>query len=384
MVKRAVRFGVYALLVVGCKRATVAATDAGVYGPEAPDAMPDATARAMPDAMAMAMADATATYVPDGGALDPYAEVPVLENGGSLLLSERIVGFSSDDRYLGYEISVCDPCPSEFHFRGPGHPPIDLKYFWEPSLDEEAAEKKRKAEDAVVDKKLAALGATRAKLGKTLRGPFPHGDLVFAAKDARDEKKRVSLLVGAHLPGEEPVFPMRIELGMHPMRTHVKPTDPQFSHLAPAERDKQVAEILESFDLHEAELAYINVTRDGREIGAVAEVSGTHWFENGGIGRMPTSTFVAQVYNDTGMRKLAKNDNGAAAALFAKAEAADPESPVHAYNLACAAARLNDATRAEPALARAIEKRDAYRERARHDHDFDNVRSAPWFVALTR
>jgi hypothetical protein len=378
LVKRVVRFGVYALLVVACKRTTVAATDAGAgaYGPEAPDAMADA----MPDATA----DATATGVPVGGALDPYAEVPVLDNGGTLLLPERIVGFSSDDRYLGYEISVCDPCPSEFHFRGPGRPPIDLKYFWDPSLDEEVAEKRRKAEDAFVEKKLTALGATPAKLGKKLRGPFPYRDLVFAAKDSRDASQRVSLLVGAHLPDEEPVFPMRIELGMHPMRTSVKPTDPQFSHLPPAERDKQVAEVIAGFDFNEAQLAYINVTKDGREIGAVAEVSGSYWFENGGIARMPTGSFVAQIYNDTGMRKLTKNDNGAAANLFAKAEAADPESPVHAYNLACAAARLRDATRAELALARAIKKRDAYRERARHDHDFDGVRSDPWFVALTR
>jgi hypothetical protein len=27
---------------------------------------------------------------------------------------------------------------------------------------------------------------------------------------------------------------------------------------------------------------------------------------------------------------------------------------------------------------------DAYRERARHDRDFDGVRSDPWFAALTR
>jgi hypothetical protein len=177
---------------------------------------------------------------------------------------------------------------------------------------------------------------------------------------------------------------MRIELGRHPMRNRTKSTDEQFAHLPPVEREKAIAEMLESFDLHEAQLAYINVTKDGGEIGAVAEASGTMWFETGGVARMPSASFAAQIYNDTGMRKLGKNDNAAAADLFAKAEAARPDSAVHAYNLACATARMRDAARAAPALERAIKKSASFRDQARRDHDFDGVRSDPWFATLTK
>lgn len=337
----------------------------------------------VPDAGASVDA-ATVTSVTVTGAVDPYAEVPALDAMTGILLPERIVGFSKDDRYLGYELSTCDPCPSEFHFRAASGPGIDLSYFYDPTLDEDVAEKRRKRQDAEVDAKLLALGAEKASAGKKLRGLFPYPDLVFAAKDTRDAAKRVTLLVGAHLPGKEPVFPMRIELGPHPMRTHVKSTDAQFAHLPPAEREAAVAEVLEGFDLHEAQLAYINVTKNGREIGAVAEASGTMWFEVGGVARMPTASFVAQVYNDTGMRELAKDENAVAADLFAKAEAARPEAAIHAYNLACATARLHDAARAAPALERAIARSPSFRDQARRDHDFDGVRGEPWFVALVK
>lgn len=353
-----------ALLLAGCRK-TVHVHDAA----PAPLAVPP---------LPSAVTEAPAAEVPDAGppvpvATGPYAEMPAF--GLGIVSAERVVGFSKDDRYLGYEVAPCDPCMGQFHFRGPGVPPIDFAWFQDPSLDEEAATRKRAIEDAKVEKQLALLGAEHADKGRVLRGPFPYPELTFAARPTRDANERVGLLVGAHVPGEEPVFPLRIDIGPHPMRGGAIPTEPGMKKYTREEWDAQ-------WTMQDPELAYVNVTRSGKELGAVAMAGGAMWFENGGVARMPAAAFAAQVYNDTGMRKLTAKENRAAAALFAKAEAAKPDA-VFAYNLACALAREDDAA-AEAPLARAIAKSAAYRTRARKDTDFERVRAAPWFTKLVR
>lgn len=353
-----------ALLLVACRK-TADAPDAA----PAPLVVPPlASAATEPPAVS---ADASA---PAPVATGPYAEMPAFTAG--VLGSDRVVGFSKDDRYLGFEYTTCDACPTEYRFRGPGVPELHFAYFWAPELDEEVAAKKRAAAQANVEKQLALLGAENADRSRVLRGPFPYPDLVFAAQPTRDAKERVGLLVGAHVPGEEPVFPLRIELGTHPMRGRPIPTWPGEK---PATREDFDAQ----FTMQDPELTYVNVTRDGKDLGAVAMAGGTMWFESGGVARMPAASFAAQIYNDTGMRKLTAKENRAAAALFAKAEAAKPDAAVFAYNLASALAREDDAA-AETPLARAIARSAVFRERARKDADFERVRSAPWFTKLVR
>lgn len=357
------RLVVLALLVAACRKTA-----------ETPDAAP---APLVVPPLASTTTEPEAVRV-DGGARapmvsGPYAEMP--EPTAGVLGSDRVVGFSKDDRYLGFEYTTCDACPTEYRFRGPGVPEVHFSEFWGPALDEEVAAKKRAVAEANVAKQLGLLGPEHADRSRFLRGPFPYPDLVFAAKPTRDPKERVGLLVGAHVPGEEPVFPLRIELGTHPMRGRPIPTWPGQK---PQSREAFDAE----FTMQDPELAYVNVTRDGTELGAVAMASGTMWFETGGVARMSAAAFAAQIYNDTGIRKLAAKENRAAAALFAKAEAAKPDA-VFAYNLACALAREDDAS-AEAPLARAIARSASYRERARKDADFERVRAAPWFTKLVR
>jgi hypothetical protein len=75
---------------------------------------------------------------------DPYARLAPIAMG-----AEGYAGFSKDDRYLGYEISTCETCPDE------------------PTLSEDVREKRQKAHDAEVDRKLTALGVQRIKDGRT-------------------------------------------------------------------------------------------------------------------------------------------------------------------------------------------------------------------------
>jgi hypothetical protein len=42
--------------------------------------------------------------------------------------SQRVIGFTKDDAYLGYQVSRCDPCPAEFEFESPTKPRVHLKY----------------------------------------------------------------------------------------------------------------------------------------------------------------------------------------------------------------------------------------------------------------
>ncbi len=84
------------------------------------------------------------------------------------------------------------------------------------------------------------------------------------------------------------------------------------------------------------------------------------------------------------MRTLARNDAAAAARFFEKAEAAQPESSLFSYNLACAYARAANPS-AEAALGRALKTGGAtIKKRAASDADFTTVRDAAWFRAIVR
>ncbi len=339
-------------------------------------------------------ADASATP-------DPYAELPPIdEDGASVILADRIAGFSSDDKYLGWQISTCDPCPSEFHFRGPGAAPVDLFYHWDPGADgtlpADVAEKRRKAADGAVDARLKSLAADKVEAGRKLRGPFPYPDLIFHVTTGQTSRAgTVALLFGAHVasePANLSVHPIRIELGPHEMLGKMSPEErARIAKLPPAERAKAQKDWDDSWGMNPPRLAYANVTKDGRDIGVVAIAGGSMWFETGGSARMSAAAFAAEIYEQTGHRRLDANDAAGAAVWLAKAEAAKPDDPRFSYELATALARQKD-PKTKDALDRALAHAGgasnassataAMKQRIRGDAAFDGVRNEPWFADL--
>ncbi len=259
-----------------------------------------------------------------------FSELPPVD-------SERVVGFSKDDIYLGYSISTCDPCPSEFHFESPTKLPLDFSYHYDPEHDDGSAEAEARAkkQDEMVERRLKELGAVHAKDGRTLRGPFPYPDLTFATKSTRDETKgTVAVLFGARADGEEPVYPIRVELGPQPMWDVAAG---ELAPLSPAERKKLIDEHHEQFRIGDAVLEYANVTRDGSDVGVVAVAGGTMWWETAAVARMSSTTFVAHVYDETGMHHLRSKDFARALALFQRAAAVRNDATI-AHHTACVAA----------------------------------------------
>jgi hypothetical protein len=291
-----------ALLLPACRSSPV---------PAAPVDAPSAAALAVPATDEDASNAAIALDAAGGGGV--YAELPPLDEP-TLELSSRFVGFTKDDVYLGYAVSRCDPCPLAFEFKAISKPPISLSYFFQPGLTEEEFERRQKKNDEAVDIKLAKLGVERAEAGRVLRGPFPDEELRFAVDV--DAGSNV-LLFGAHVPGEPPVYPMHLDVGAHPMARAVPP---QIARLKGPEREKALHEFRDEFTMDRPRLAYANVTRDGREIGAVAIAPGAMWYESAVVARMPTSAFVAEIYEGTA-KGLAGGNDARAEALMDKARA---------------------------------------------------------------
>src|SRR5262245_32344786 len=94
---------------------------------------------ALPDPIGMSVVSGVDASIDAGapGSSNAYARLAPIAMGG-----DGYAGFSSDDRYLGYEISTCETCADEFHFFGPGVPPLSFKYFDDPTVDESAREKR--------------------------------------------------------------------------------------------------------------------------------------------------------------------------------------------------------------------------------------------------
>jgi hypothetical protein len=308
-------------------------------------------------------------------------ELPPTDPSREDMFEARHMGFSSDDAYLGYEISTCDPCSSEFHFTSPTKPPLDFAYYSDPGNWDSVKEKKQNDE---TDRKVKELGVTTGT-HHPLRGPFPFPDLVFASKaDRNDVTGKVTLFFGAHVAGYAPVFPMRIDLGPSPMFGTKMDASEQarVANLPPEERKKALRDWNANWLLSDPMLMYANVTKDGSDIGIVAVTTGTMWFEAAAVARTSARSFAGQVYNDTAMRLHQSKLYVQAAALFEKAEIASPTESLFSYNLACAWARTKDA-RAKDALARAIAHGgDAIKTRAQADADFGDVAGEGWFTTL--
>lgn len=258
------RYASLLVLLAACQTATSTRAPARVVVSDPPEPTPLVTT--------------AGTETQTHAANDPYVDMKWGEYD-----DDRIVGFSEDDKYVGWSISTCDPCPTEHHFRGPGVPNVDLANFYRPDLDEATQERLRKQNDDMVERRLKTLGAVKATEGRALRGPFP-SDLIFASKIESDEKtKTATVLFGARVVGEkEPVFPMRVPLGPHPML-----------HRIP--KGVSAAEWNDQWGLNDPRVVYANVTKDGKEIAVVAITGGSMWWEDGGFARMKTDEFVAKV-----------------------------------------------------------------------------------------
>ena len=266
----------FVLLLVGCQKTPPA--------PSAPSASPEAVV------IASVPAVEDAAPPPVAVSSDPYAELQLDEG-------ERIAGFTADDKYVGYQISSCDPCPPEFNFRSPTLSPIRLSYYYEPGAPEALQERERKRRDEAVDRKLKSLGALKAEESRTLRGPFP-SDLVFTTKTENGPRPGTkTVFVGAHVRGQkESVYPIRITLGPHPMFDAIPATTKiEMAKMKPDEKAKALDDWHAQWELNEPKLLYVNVTKDGTELAAVAVVTGSMWVEDGNFVRMKTADFVAKV-----------------------------------------------------------------------------------------
>lgn len=219
---------------------------------------------------------------------DAYADLPPLDTA----FAERRVGFTRDDQYLGYEISACDPCPTELAFfgasdGGTGHrPALPLKYFWDPSLPDHVAEQRRKKNDEEVDRRLSILGIGKAVDGRVLRAALPARDLTFAVKTTRDDPNgRVTLWFGGRVGNGSPIYPMKIELGPHPM---FDPPADERARISRLPNDQRVAALQQwrsQFVMQDPILVYANVSKDGKDVGIVAIATGSMWHEAGGVAR---------------------------------------------------------------------------------------------------
>ena len=84
------------------------------------------------------------------------------------------------------------------------------------------------------------------------------------------------------------------------------------------------AQLRAEFTLHEPEVAYADLTKDGAELGVVAFVTGPMWYENAESARIQTRAFAGKVYEDTAARRARRGDIEGAAKLRGKALAATP------------------------------------------------------------
>jgi len=226
---------------------------------------------------------------PASGGEWPYTALPSIENIGGY------AGYTKDDRYLGYQISNCGNCPEEFHFVAPGLPEITFATFSDWGGEQAATERRQAAHDAAVMRRIATLGVQKVSDGRKLRGPFPYADLMFAMKTTSDAATgKTSLHFGARVGKDEPVYPMQITLGPHPLLpkeiAEAKKTVPA------AEQPAEIKRITEGMMMSEPTLMYANVSKNGTEIAIVAHARGPYWHETAAVLRMPVAKFVKEVY----------------------------------------------------------------------------------------
>lgn len=214
------------------------------------------------------------------------------------------MGFSKDGRYLGYCITTCDACPRTCVFedsktRGAKKTfksslAIDEADFRAGKLEGDALDKRLAQKDLPMTTFLEEQGFPRiTSKVRTLHGAWPAPDLVLAIRRTNDDLRGTQgIEVGASVAGGEPVYVIRVDLGPHSqwkLRPSVRPGP------KPKDPIKADDEWRKEFHLEPAVAAVVDVSPDGKDLGVVAFTTGTMWFEDAAIVRMPIETFAARV-----------------------------------------------------------------------------------------
>lgn len=293
----------------------------------------------------------------------PLRDLPCL----SETFTRRPVGFSGEarasrgggeGRTLVSCISTCDPCPLSCTFDDGKHQTV-LSYFDSTgmaglqNLSDDRIEKLRAAHDKKLDDRLARLDLSVPRdlpLARgdraPLRGPFGYDDLTFALEPIPDPGDgSVGVAFGARIDGEAPVLSQRIVLPPHPMRGQA----PKDAQSAEARAEWNAQWTMTPPDL------FVDVSRDGKELGLIAMSSGAMWYEASTTRRLSTAAFAAHVYAETARAARRRGATERAAELFAKAAAAHPSEWTFGYERAEALATLHD-PRAEQALDEAVRR----------------------------
>lgn len=270
----------------------------------------------------------------------------------------RPLGLSRDKRWFGRCFSSCETCGYDCAF-------VDLQTGRRKAfvLSDElrGASDAAHAQAARRDKPLLAFLEANydqaekpsGPLPRTLSGPFPYDDIVFAVKSGYDTTAgKATFALGARVAGEPAVYPFTMAFG--------------------------------PYELEPPVLATLDVSPDGKFLGFVAVSHGTRFVELGDMQVHETTALVGRLYNEAGFAAHRQARYGVSSTLFGKAAHVSDRDSLYAYNEACALARLGSA-KAEEALGRAIRlggRKVAVR--ARTDADFERVKSEPWFTTLTR
>lgn len=350
-----------------------------------------------PDASAapVASADAGVAAACDTSKV-PHALVDLPCVPDDEVIRMRPLGSSRDKKWFGRCLSACETCgldcafvevatqkPKKFRFADERRGMEDRT----PSAADRAISRRDEGYQAFLQESYGdPVDARQGPMPRSLSGPFPYDDIVFAVQSGYDEKTgKATFAFGARVGDEAAVYPFAMSFGPHEgwkYQPHVDPKLRGAERAAALEQGK--ADMRASFTIEPPVLAAFDVSPDGKYAGFIAFASGTRFVELGDMRWMETTALVGRLYNEAGFVAHKAGRYAASSALFGKAVRAADQESLYAYNQACALARLNDAgTRA--ALARAIElggRKIAVR--AKSDADFESVRQAPWFVAATR
>jgi hypothetical protein len=247
----------------------------------------------------------------------PLADVACVDEAH--LEGDRTMGFSHDGKWLGYCVSVCDPCPPDCTFVDAGGHKKRVSFYYAPSdpdyaagrISEEVAQKRREAKDAAAQKFLDEAGIATVTNQRVLHGPWKYPDLAVATQTRENKARGTTIVeVGARADGGDPVWVFRFELGPHGMFNSRPPKG------TPAE------EWRDQFRMGAGVAAAIDVTPTGNEIGVVAYASGPMWFETADASRMSMDAFAAKVYEESARAANKNGDKARAADLQAKAKKA--------------------------------------------------------------
>jgi hypothetical protein len=253
--------------------------------------------------------------------------MPCVGEKGELAIAARQVGFSKNGRYFGMCISACDPCPISCDLDDAVlKKRINVHFSFAPqmpgyeTLSPEELHARMKALDDRTQKFLDDNAFPTVGNLRKLTGTWPYPDMVFAVRSEAVEKDGTAVLdFGATVDDAEPVYPIHIVIG--PQSLWLKAPKEVAPTVKGKEREDAIASIRSNFVLTAPDLAYVDLSPDGKDLGVVAFTTGSMWYEDTKFVRMPVVAFAGAVYRDTAAALRKKGDTAKAAELTARAAA---------------------------------------------------------------